>query len=168
MRYISPLNEFEIGVLEEYKNNSSSRRERIRAEALLLSNKKYKIKEISEIVNHDRDTISSWFKKYEEHGLGSISDAARSGRPPKLNEINQILALSSVAETPTSLKAVIAKISEELKINISVLTLKRILKKFGISWKRVRKSLKSRRDDEEYQRVKEEIKELIMKAKKKA
>lgn len=78
------------------------------------------------------------------------------------------MALSSVAETPTSLKAVIAKISEELKINISVLTLKRILKKFGISWKRVRKSLKSRRDDEEYQRVKEEIKELIMKAKKKA
>ena len=167
IKFISNLDDFDKGTLEEFQNHSPLRRERIRAQAILLSNKGFKIKSIVDIVKHDRDTISAWIDNFNNYGLASISDGIRPGRPSKLDELNQLTALIYVDDTPVSLKAVLSQILEELGVRISISTLKRILKKYGLSWKRIRKSLKSRRDEEAFQKAKEEINELLEKAKKK-
>jgi len=56
-------------------------------------------------------------------------------------------------------------IVEDFKsLSISKLTLKRLCKKAKLSWKRVRKSLRSKRDDEEFSKAVEGIKILLEKA----
>ena len=58
----------------------------MRAQALLLSHKGYKLKVIADICQVDRDTISHWFTGWEQHKMASLSDAQRLGRPSRLSE----------------------------------------------------------------------------------
>ena len=86
MRYIASLSQEEIQQLQTILHNSEKHRERMRAHAILLSHKGYKLKIIADICQVDRDTISQWFTRWEQHKLASLPDAARSGRPSQLNE----------------------------------------------------------------------------------
>ena len=49
----------------------------------------------------------------------------------------------------------------ELGMTISIDTIKRICKQAGLVWKRVRKSLRSKRDQDKFEAAQEELKELI-------
>lgn len=167
MKFVDEIGSWEKNILEIYKFESPNRRERIRAEAILLSGEKFKIEEISRIIKHERDSVSRWIDQFQEEGLSFISDGFRPGRPKKLNQEQEIIALSFIAESPMSLKAVIDRIAKELKVNISIKTLREIAKSLGLSWKRVRKSLKLRRDEKAFLKAKKEIEVLIELAKKK-
>ncbi len=63
-----------------------------------------------------------------------------------------------VEETPRSLKHVLAEMEERWGIRLSKSTLKRLCKKAKLSWKRVRKSLRSKRDDKAFANAVEAIK----------
>lgn len=65
MKYVIPLLETEIMVLEHHYQHGTSHRERQRCQALLLSNKGHNIKMLSELFSADRDTIHSWIKRWE-------------------------------------------------------------------------------------------------------
>ena len=78
--------------------------------------------------------------------LCALFDKPRSGRPRILSGEAETEALVSVNQSPRSLKKVIAELAESLGLTLSVSTLKRICKRAGLSWKRVRKSLRSKRD----------------------
>ena len=86
MRFVETLNDEEVLQLQSILHDSDSYRKRMRAHAILLSNKDYKIKQIADICEVDRDTVSSWFTGWEKEKLASLSDAPRSGRPSSLNE----------------------------------------------------------------------------------
>ena len=58
----------------------------MRAQALLLSHKGYKLKAIADICQVDRDTVSQWFTRWEQSKVSGLSDGARSGRPSSLSE----------------------------------------------------------------------------------
>lgn len=167
LKFVSKIVPSDIEILTEFKNHSSNRKERVRAESLLLSNDGFSINQIVDIVKYDRDTISGWIDKFNLRGVASITDEFRPGRPPKFDENGKLLTLLAVSESPTSIKTALAQIISETGVNVSIYTVKRILKEYGLSWKRTRKSLDSRKDEVAFDKSKKEINELLEDFKKK-
>ncbi len=59
----------------------------------------------------------------------------------------------------------IGEIAQKLGITLTVSTLKRLCKRAGLSWKRIRKSLKSKRDAISFERSQKQLESLIEQAK---
>lgn len=83
---VQPLNPEQKQQLENTKKNHQSDRPRKRAHGLLLSEMGYKVAEIAEIFGSTRQTVATWIKNWNTHGLESLFDAPRSGRPSKLSD----------------------------------------------------------------------------------
>lgn len=159
-KYIKELSEKEKEDLKKLMKESETGRVRERAHSLLLSNRGYSIDEIADIYEVDRDTVSNWINQWEESGWEGLEDKPRSGRPPTLNEKERALVKKLIEEEPRSVKRVVAKVAEQQGKEISKGTVKRILKGVGKVWKRVRGSLRAKRDEKEFQAAKEEIEDL--------
>ena len=80
------------------------------------------------------------------------------GRKPIFTEAEEELVQELIEGNPRSLKIVVEKVAERTGKRVSIWTIKGIAKKFGMIWKRIRKSLKTKRNNEEFQQAKEEIK----------
>src|SRR5215475_12310774 len=135
-------------------------RARIRAHGILLSSQGMKIKEIAKIYQVDRDTVAPWIKQWEQHGVASLYDKPRSGRPRKLTLAEQDLARQYIKEEPRCLKQVVERLRQKTAKRLSISSLKRLAKKARLRWKRVRKSLKSLRDPEEFAQCQRELEAL--------
>jgi transposase len=105
----------------------------------------------------DRDTVSSWIKKWEQTGVESLYDKLRCGRPAKLTQEEKELAQQYIKEEPRCLKQVAERLSQKTAKRLSISLLKRLAKKARLRWKRVRKSLKSLRDPEEFAQCQREL-----------
>jgi len=112
------------------------------------------INPITKISQVDRDTVSTWIRKWEHDGPASLHDKPRSGRPPKLTPEEQQLAIEYIKEEPRSLKQVVARVINKTDKRLSISSLKRLAKRARLRWKRVRKSLKSLRDPAAFARGK--------------
>lgn len=96
-RYIT-LSDSDRDYLEGVYKNSNNHRERQRANSLLLSSSGKDISYLSNLFGVKRDTISSWFNRWESGRANvvesakedsfrvNLQDAARSGRPSILTE----------------------------------------------------------------------------------
>ena len=115
-------------------------RARVRAHSILLSAQGRKIKAIAKIYQVDRDTVATWIKQWEQHGVASLYDKPRSGRPPKLTPEEQDLARQYIQEEPRCLKQVVERLSQKTAKRLSISSLKRLAKRARLRWKRVRKS----------------------------
>ena len=98
------------------------------------------INAITQIYQVDRDTVSTWIRKWEHDGPASLHDKPRSGRPPKLTPEEQQLAIAYIKEEPRSLKQVVERITHKTAKCLSISSLKRLAKRARLRWKRVRKS----------------------------
>jgi transposase len=78
--------------------NDASHRARMRAHGLLLSSEGRTINTIAKIYHVDRDTVSTWIKKWEKHGDKSLHDQPRSGRPTILNTTEKELAQQYITQ----------------------------------------------------------------------
>lgn len=157
MRFISSLSESDkeqLTTLFKYHDSYSVRR---RAHLILLSTDGFSIDEIARIYQIHRDTVGTTFNRWEREGIEGLFDEERSGRPPKLSEDEANEAVELLKEDPRSIKKALAGTIEKTGKEISKWTLKRIIKNADLSWKRMRKSVKSKRDQVEFERVKEEI-----------
>jgi len=159
-KFVSPLDEAQIILLKDIIKNGCSARIRMRAQAVLLSSKGYSIDEIAYIFDIYRNTVSSWIGNWEKNGVESLSDKPRSGAPSKLTESEIEVVKKIINEYPHSPKTILAKIAGQLKKTVSMSTLKRIIKKAGLRWKRVRKSVKNKRDEKEFEKAKKDIGDL--------
>ena len=160
MKYVIPLSESELTTLRNMYENHPSRRVRMRAFSLILSHEGYTIQEIAGMFDVSRQTVSSWIDSWVKLGLRGLYDDPRDGRPLKLNSEDEELIQSQIGEEPRSVKKIVALLSEERGKQVSERTVKRTLKKAKLRWKRVRKSLKSKRDEQKFQRAKERIDQL--------
>lgn len=159
-KYVSPLNDGQLIQLNDLMKNSRSARVRMRAHGILLSSEGYSIDEIAHIYQADRDSVSSWFDDWEQRGTEGLHDRPRSGKPPKLTGGEIEIVRELIKEHPHSPKIISAKIPEKIGKNISISTLKRIVKKVNFRWKRMRKSVKKRRDEKKFEKARKEIEEL--------
>ena len=94
--------------------------------------------------------MASWITQWEQTGVASLYDTPRCGRPSKLTQAEKALAQQYSKEEPRCLKQVVERLSQKTAKRLSISSLKRLAKKAGLRWKRVRKSLKSLRDPAEF------------------
>lgn len=157
MRYVHPLTDEQRAFLEKTMKYDGSPRARARAHSLLLSVQGMVINDIAKISQVDRDTVSTWITKWEQEGEASVPDQPRSGRPPKLTPEEQELAITYIKEEPRSLKQVVDRVAQKTAKRLSISALKRLAKRARLRWKRVRKSLKSRREPAAFAKCQREL-----------
>jgi transposase len=160
VRYVHPLIDTQRDLLEHTMTHDPSPRARARAHSLLLSAEGMTIKDITQLYKVDRDTVSTWIKKWEHDGPASLHDKPRSGRPPKLTPAEQTLALEYIKDEPRSLKQVVERLTQKTAKRLSMSSLKRLAKRARLRWKRVRKSLKSLRDPVAFARAQRALEAL--------
>jgi len=160
VRYVQPLLDTQRALLKHTMTHDPAPRARTRAHSLLLSAEGMTIKEITKIYQVDRDTVSTWIRKWERDGPASLHDQPRSGRPPKLTLEEQTLAIAYIKEEPRSLKQVVERLTQKTAKRLSMSSLKRLAKRARLRWKRVRKSLKSLRDPVAFARCQRDLEAL--------
>lgn len=134
---------------------------RIRANAVLLSYQKQSIQMIAIVCGVCRQTISIWLKNWESNGLCGLIDKPGRGRRKKISTEAIPKVLDMVTANPRSLKSVLNQVEAELNVKVSLSTLKRLCRKAKLSWKRVRKSLKGKRDSSAFESSKKRLKSLV-------
>jgi transposase len=167
MLFVKSLTPVEIETLENLHKNHPCHMPRLRAHIVLLSYRGYSISEIQPIYNLCRQTIATCFHRWESQGICGLFDLPRSGRPRKLTETEETLTLELIHQSPRSLKSVMGEIAQKFGITLTVSTLKGLCKRAGLSWKRIRKSLKSKRDPVLFERSQQQLESLIQQAKSK-
>jgi len=157
MRFVPALSESgrkQLTALFKYHDSHSVRR---RSHSILLSADGFTIDEIARIYQIHRDTVGTTFDKWKRDGIAGLFDDPRSGRPSKLSDDEADEAVKLLKEEPRSIKKALAATREKTGKEISEWTLKRIAKNAELRWKRMRRSVKGRRDQGEFERVQEEI-----------
>ena len=84
LKQVAALTDSDRSALEILYRQGATHKERQRAQAILLSARGYSLDQLSDILVADRDTVSRWLDRWQQHGLSGLSDAPRSGRPPKI------------------------------------------------------------------------------------
>jgi len=161
MIIVNPLSLQEIQTLEEMHGNHPSHAPRIRAHAILLSHTGFQLSMIARVYSVCRQTVSTWIHAWDTGGICGLLDRPRSGRPRILCQEAEVDALARVNQSPRSLKKVLSELAENFDLTLSLATLKRICKRAGLSWKRIRKSLKSKRDSDLFEQSRLQLTALI-------
>lgn len=159
-KFVKPLTSEQREQLKEIMKSSAPQRRRMRAHAILLSERRYSIDQIADIYQTDRDRVSQWLDWWGDDQFDGLDDDPRGGRPPKLNESEQKQAVEIVRQEPRSLKQGLKRIADEMGKIISTDTLKQILKATDYVWKRLRRSQRSLRDEEEFRAAQAELAQL--------
>src|SRR5918992_5960549 len=92
-KFVKPLMDEQREQLKEIMNSQGPQRKRMRAHAILLSERRYSIDQIADLYQVDRDRVSQWLDWWEESQFGGLDDDPRSGRPPKLTDQEQTRAI---------------------------------------------------------------------------
>ncbi|MCK0716484.1 IS630 family transposase [Chromohalobacter sarecensis] len=159
-RFVTPLTDAEQQTLTSAYQHGEKRALRRRAHAILLSGQGHTINQISEVLQVRRDAVSRWLKQWEVSGLDGLIDKPRSGRTPILDEHDHERLQALVAEHPHQIRSLQARLQEETGKTISTVTLRRVLKKNRHSFKRIRRSLKKRRDETDFRNTQGLLKAL--------
>lgn len=161
MLFVKHLKETEESTLREaYKYHPLSIT-RLRAQCILLSNQQYKVEQIAKICCIDRKTVSRAIHSWRKLGLVGLLDEKRSGRPKQLTHEQDKILLEKVKENPRSIKKALSEFSKIYQLDVSLDMLRRLCKSARLSWKRIRKSLKHKRDQEEFDNSKNIVNQLL-------
>ena len=161
MKFVKKLTEREQKALEHMRDKHPKTMTRKRAHSLLLSQEGYCLGKISDILGVCRQSVSSWLETWKKDGLAGLIEKKRTGRPRILSQLEEKKVIELVASHPRKLKTVLADIMDRTGKKMSLKTLKRICKKAGLKWKRIRKTLKQKKDEADYQQSVEMIAQLI-------
>lgn len=122
-----------------------------RLQSVQLNAKGYSIPQISDVLDVHYNSVYNWITQYEKEGVSGLQDRPKSGRPSILTESDKQQVEAFIRESPKQPKVVLARVEEELGKSISRDTLKRTLKSLDHTYRRVKKSLRSKRDDQQFE-----------------
>jgi transposase len=94
-----------------------------------------------------RKTLYNWFTRWEDSRLLGLYDQKGRGRKPRLNQEQEQQAKAWVKLDPKNSKRTLLKIEKEGEIKISKDTLKRIIKKLNMKWKRMKRGTSKNPDE---------------------
>lgn len=103
MKFVRELPVDQRKELERLVKISPNHRVRQRAQAILLSARRYPIDTLADIFSVHRNTVSEWIDFWEADGVDSLQDAPRSGRPPALTEEQEQVLLAEIEKNPRSI-----------------------------------------------------------------
>ncbi|MEO0968830.1 MAG: helix-turn-helix domain-containing protein [Cyanobacteria bacterium J06639_18] len=86
VRFIRGLSPETIKILERIHKESKYHQVRERALCIKLSYQRYEIKDLIQIFNVSRLTISNWLNSWDDQGLLGLYDKKGRGRKSKLND----------------------------------------------------------------------------------
>lgn len=155
-KFVTELSEEQREELRELMKTANEQVRR-RAHAILLNARGDSVDRIADIYEVDRDTVSRWLERREDDGANGLHDQQGRGRKPILNQREQQQAIKIVEQDPRSSKRSLNRIEKKTGKKISRHTLKRILKKGHKTWKRLRRSLRGKRDEADFQAAKAEL-----------
>jgi len=161
MRLIAPLSPETTKLLWRIYRQSQRFAIRQRAHCILLSSQGMSIGQLMEIFNVSRKTIHNWFVAWETHKLVGLCDRPGRGRKPTFTPEQQEQIKQWVNQTPKQLKQVLQNIEKEWKIKVSKDTVKRVLKSLAMSWRRVRRVVSGKPDEQEYNQKLQQLTELV-------
>jgi transposase len=118
--------------LEKGYRKGRSHSFRVRCQMILLKAENRTSLEVAEILDCCEVVVNNWLKRFESEGIKGLETRAGRGRPPILSQQNPEHLKKVEAEIkahPNSVKTVIAKLEEDLSLEMSADTLKRFLKK---------------------------------------
>jgi transposase len=113
MKFVTPLNEATRKELERIDHDDTSFKRRIRAQAILLNNRGYRLDALADIFVVDRDTVSQWITNWEEHAFDGLSDTARAGRPRKTSAEEDTMLLHEVEQHPQQISVAIDELKKK-------------------------------------------------------
>jgi transposase len=161
MIFVNELIETEIQQLNKMLKKHSNHACRMRSQAILLSFDGFKLKDIAIACRSCRQTVSTWIRNWKEDGINSLLDKPRSGRPCKLLPEQKTQALKWIEQSPRSLKNVVEQLAQQFSVQLNCATLRRLCKQNKLSWKRIRKSTKLKRNPELFEKSRQELAALI-------
>ena len=164
MKFISPLDTAEIISLQWMSREHPLPWSRARANAVLLSDQQMPLQSVASVCGVSRQTTSIWLTNWEQDGIWGLVDKPGRGRRKILSPDKETEVVDLIKASPRSLNKVLAEIQKRWGIKLSKSTLKRLSKKARLSWKRVRKSLRGKRNDEKFEEALEEIHGLMAQA----
>lgn len=159
-KYIKALTEPEQEELRRIHKHDESSRRRMRAHVILLSFRRYAINQIADIYEVDRDRVSQWLDWWEESRFEGLDDDPRSGRPPKLTSEEQAQAVAQTLKEPRLLRQGLHWITTTFEKTVSRETLRRWLVTAGYRWKRMRRSLRTCRNEEDFRDAQQTLADL--------
>ena len=159
-RFIAKLKAKDKKQLKDLVDHSESSRVRNRAKAILLSAQEKHATDITEFFQVSHNTIYAWFDRWKNDRFEGIADQPRSGAPSQLSDSEKEIVLELLKKHPHSPKLVLAEVSSRLGKTISEWILRQIAIAAGMSWKRMRKSLKSKQNKKKFKAAKREINKL--------
>ena len=128
----------------------------MRAHMILLSERGYKVPEITDLHDVKDDTVYKWFDRFDEEGPAGLYDRERTGRPPKVDEdveeeLRRVLEAPPTEEGYEATRWTTPKLAEHLKkklgTDVHPETVREALQRLEFSWKRPRRDLP---DDPDY------------------
>lgn len=105
---------------------------RQRCHYIILSHEDKSIQEIAAIYQVSRQTVATWFDKYEIQGISGLHSASSSGRPPiiRVDNETEVKEIEELVENSSqNLKPVLVAIKKKFGKKMSKRTLQRLLKK---------------------------------------
>lgn len=81
----TPLTTVELTALEHYSRHAGHHRERRRALAILGHHRGQSLPQLAVLFAVRYATVHDWLSRWQDQGLSSLAEGARTGRPPKLD-----------------------------------------------------------------------------------
>lgn len=156
-KFVAPLTSEETHALTQVMDTTRKKRVRIRAHTILLSSQGIAIDQIAHLYQVHRNSVSSWLDRWAEEGLAGLPDRPRSGSPPKLTPSEKALAKDLIRQHPNAIKQVRAHLYDQTGKSWSISSLRRLAKQMNLRWKRVRKSVKTKRDEQAFRTAEKEL-----------
>jgi transposase len=122
--------------LEKGYRQGPSHAFRMRCQMVLLKSEQRSSLAVGNILGCCEMVINGWLRRYEKEGIEGLKTRAGRGRKPKLSTQNPAhlhTVKAEIAKHPQSVKTVVAKLEEDLDVQMHPDTLKRFLKKLVIA-----------------------------------
>lgn len=160
MFLIREINPLSFKLLERIYCESRHHQVRQRAHFLILASQGVKIEELMKVFQVSYKTIYNWINRWELEGMVGLYNKPGKGCKRTFNPAQEAMIREWARQSPRQLKKVLQKIKEEWGITVSTETIKRILKRFSLSWHRMRRDVGGERDPIEYEKKQAQLEQL--------
>ena len=160
MKFIKELNPETKKLLERISKQSKFPQVRDRAKCIVLSYQGVSVTQLIQIFKVSKRTIYYWYERWETQPVAGIYNQKGRGRKTKLNERQSQQVKDWVNQEPKKLKKVVDKVSKKWGIDVSKETIKRIVKKFDMRWKRMKRGTSQTQAEWEIEAKIPKLKEL--------
>ncbi len=160
MFLIREINPLSFKLLERIYRESRHHQVRQRAHLLILASQGVKGEELMKIFQFSYKTIYNWINRWESEGMVGLYNKPGRGCKRTFNPEQESRIREWARQEPRQLKKVLQKIKEEWEIEVSTETIKRILRRFSLSWHRMRRDVGGEPNPLEYQEKQAQLEEL--------